>query len=361
MKTKKILLIVIALLAVTACKKSNQATGPTKTTVDVYVVGYAIAGNGAEIAVYWKNGKIIRLSDSLSNSRAYGIAVQGNDVYAVGYTHDATYSVVKAIYWKNGVGTFLDGGPRSSSATSIALQGSDVYIGGESSDINGNSFATYWKNGVATMLPPRSVGSFVTSIAINGSDVYFAGGTVFDVNGHFVASYWKNGGPPVALQLLNGAISSTTTGIAVNGADVYVAGNSLIDVVSGTTHTIRYVATYWKNGVATQLTDTTSNNFTNSIATNGADVFVVGSTHTSAKGNSIATYWKNNVPVQLVDASPSSGAYGIAFNNTDVYVVSFEAMNTVSGVIIWKNGVPSQLSNVNGKSIYASQIVVVSH
>jgi len=87
----------------------------------------------------------------------------------------------------------------------------------------------------------------------------------------------------------------------------------------------------------------------------------MGSTHTSAKGNSIATYWKNNVPVQLVDASPSSGAYGIAFNNTDVYLVSFEAMNTVTGVIIWKNGVPSQLSNPSGKSAYAYNIVVVSH
>src|SRR5579872_3159887 len=162
MKTKYLSLIIICLMfCADACKKSDLAVTPPNKSVDVYVAGTIIAGNGNTVAAYWKNGAIVKLADSLTPSSANGIAVHGSDVYMVGTISTPESAITptnpavsKAVYWKNGVVTILNtNGLINSDAYSIAFKGSDMYIVGLANNNTYPSTAMYWKNGIITPLP----------------------------------------------------------------------------------------------------------------------------------------------------------------------------------------------------------------
>jgi hypothetical protein len=189
---------------------------------DVYVTGYSTTSRNTATAaaVYWKNGQLVNLTQSVAEvtaASANSIYVSGNDVYVAGII-GINYRDEYAVYWKNGVmQTITDG----YDAKLIAVSGNDVYIAGTSLN-NGD---VYWKNGTEQTLG----NAFVNAMTVYNGDVYIAGFTNY---GPDQAVYWKNG---TAVVLPNG---SSASGIAVSGSDVYVSGNG------GSNN-----AVYWKNGV----------------------------------------------------------------------------------------------------------------
>lgn len=73
---------------------------------DVYAVGFYNKSNSnstGHTACYWKNKELFELED---NAQAYGIYVDGNDIYVSGATGRVP-SQHKACYWKNGIRTDL--------------------------------------------------------------------------------------------------------------------------------------------------------------------------------------------------------------------------------------------------------------
>lgn len=73
---------------------------------DVYAVGFYNKSNSnstRHTACYWKNRELFELED---NAQAYGIYVDGNDIYVSGATGNVP-SQYKACYWKNGIRTDL--------------------------------------------------------------------------------------------------------------------------------------------------------------------------------------------------------------------------------------------------------------
>lgn len=116
---------------------------------DIYAAGFVEPQKGPREACVWKNGIQTNLSDPTVTSEANAIFVQGNDVFITGYSTSIPKGYSVATYWKNGVQTKIDDG-YSSTAWGIAVNGSDVYIAGQSFLTNG---ATYWKNGVPVQLP----------------------------------------------------------------------------------------------------------------------------------------------------------------------------------------------------------------
>jgi hypothetical protein len=175
----------------TKLPRGYQGLNVFLTGTDVYVAGSAQTVAGQEIAAYWKNGKLTILGDSTKStfimSRAQSMIVIGSDVHVVGWevtTGTGMADSVIARYWKNGKVVKLPTTSSQSYAGTIAVSGQDVYIGGNDKD---GQVARVWKNGAIDTSFSSPGG--ILKIAVFNSDVYImptgVGGT----------SYWKNGNP----------------------------------------------------------------------------------------------------------------------------------------------------------------------
>ncbi len=151
-----------------------------------------------------------------------------------------------------------------------------------------------------------------------------------------------------------------------SGCAVYVAGLSYIDQdSSGYWNTI---ATYWENGVPTNLTNGTLSTAASVIAVAGnGDIYVAGTTTPNTTGITIATYWKNGVAApNLTDGTQSTQVTGIAIDSSgNVYITGYATTTTpaVEVGILWKNGVatyPTSAEVLTGIAIDSSDNVYVS-
>ncbi len=114
-------------------KSYNFVTSIFVSNGDVYVAGYERKKEaGTEVAKYWKNGTEIQLTDGLGYSRANSIFVNGNDVYVAGEINPET-DIQKlafsdtgankiAVYWKNGKMIALTDKKNDASASSIFVK-----------------------------------------------------------------------------------------------------------------------------------------------------------------------------------------------------------------------------------------------
>ncbi len=145
------------------------------------------------------------------------------------------------------------------------------------------------------------------------TDVYVAG---FDDNGlRTVATLWKNG---VGTPLTDGTNYSEATSVFVAGTDVYVAGYEY----NGTNE----VAKLWKNGIDISLTDGSNNALANSIYVSDGDVYVAGSESSNAK------LWRNGVEIALTDGTNRSFAHSVYVSGNDVLMEQYQNMEyTISG------------------------------
>ncbi len=99
------------------------------------------------------------------------------------------------------------------------------------------------------------------------------------------------------------------------------------------------IATLWKNGVETQLTDGTHDASANSIFIDGTDVYVAG--FESNGTNRVAKLWKNGVATNLTNGLQFANAMDVYVKDNDVYVAGIE-----SGVAkLWKNGSPHYITD----------------
>ena len=153
-----------------------------------------------------------------------------------------------------------------------------------------------------------------------------------------VAKYWKNG---VATSLTNGVNSASARSIFVISQDVYVAGSESNGVNS--------VAKYWKNGNVTDLTDGSSDATARSVFVVGSDVYVAGSVETTP------IIWKNGIPTILADAG---AAWSVFVSGSDVYVAGYSADTETMYATYWKNGIETRLSEDYDGDGFAHSIFV---
>ena len=72
------------------------------------------------VAMYWKNGSPVILSDGAMNGDTRSIFVSGNDVYVVGREFNGTNYLGK--YWKNARPVILTDSSKGGDVTSIFLK-----------------------------------------------------------------------------------------------------------------------------------------------------------------------------------------------------------------------------------------------
>jgi hypothetical protein len=260
------------------------------------------------------------LADTLTDSRANGIAVDGKDVYVVGYTNG------KATYWKNGVATVLGNG----NIYGVAIVGKDVYMAGVTNGGDEGETATYWKNGVQTALGT----GVIFSVTNDGSDIYMAGYKSTPNLGDRVATYWRDTTAVALKDTLSG--NTEAMGIFVQDGEVYTAGS-----FDNQTKPV-----YWKNSRRIALADK-SQSFSgpaDAICVQGGNVYAAG--YMYAGRNAFAPIcWKNGTVQRLPHAGPRSFASAIAVQDRDVYVAGSDNYFPV----YWKNGALVHLGDDRGQ------------
>ncbi|MCB0506935.1 MAG: hypothetical protein KDD21_01420 [Bacteroidetes bacterium] len=306
----------------------------------VYVAGYENNGH-ASIAKYWKNGTAVSLSDGTYSAAVNSIFLQGDDIYTAGYEYSGNLQLAK--YWKNGTSNIL--GTDASSANSIVVKDNDVYVGGWEI-VSGSDVPRYWSNGTGTTIKVNDpiISTVVlgngqcTGIYLNGNNAYSVG-YYRNSQGRFSPWETTNGFSP-ANTIPNNDKHSYANALFVSGSDKYVAGNQN----SATTGLA--MATIWKNGVATTLTDgNNSTGVATAVYVVGSDVYVAGweQENYSGGGPQYAKYWKNGNEIKL--STVSSGATGIVVYGNDVYVSGWENNGAQNIAKYWKNGVSVNLTN----------------
>ncbi|GGC49306.1 hypothetical protein GCM10011386_47000 [Parapedobacter defluvii] len=176
---------------------------------DVYVGGYEVI-SGVRRAKIWKNGKLRYTFPQNTIEMVYEIAVQGTDIYVVGYP------TAHPVYWKISATneTSMDV-PLLDWAHGITVKGNDVYVSG-----NKGNKARYVKNGSAVDLTDGTNYAYCNSIFLSGNDVY-AVGSEEKSDGTDAPKYWKNS---TAISLTSGNSNTHGNSIFVWNSKVYVAG-----------------------------------------------------------------------------------------------------------------------------------------
>lgn len=159
----------------------NSGAAISVSGSDVHIAGWYSNGGA-----YWKNGV---MTSPTSSYVLRAMALNGSDIYFAG---QSTMSQ-KPAYWKNGILTTLPTGglypSAAGEATGIAINGVNVYASGYTYSWG----AQYWLNGYIGILPSQSENSVATCIAVNGSDVYVGGYDYVGADIYSMGKYWKNG------------------------------------------------------------------------------------------------------------------------------------------------------------------------
>jgi hypothetical protein len=334
-------------LILAGCRKTNLSnSGGGNPSDDLYLAGQADS-QGIIVLKYWQLGSSFDLIRSYGTNYSIsvtGIAVKGSDLYICGYapTMQTTYVTLnsEAVYWKNGIPVYLGDTSKPSYATGITISGNDIYISGGYSTPRSPGKLVYWKNGIEVAVSDSSQGAVSSAIAVSGNDVYISGSVPIEPNGaKYAAVVWKNGNITYQGDTSLGGMASS---IVVNNGDVYAGGTTGFYGNAGTNNTSNH-ATYWKNGVAFNLSDSGYSSIVNAVAISGNDIYAAGS-HAIDPYSSQADYWKNGTRVSLGDYHFSQ-ATCIAVNGSDVYIGGSIQTNVDEYATYWKNGKPVHLSS----------------
>ena len=132
----------------------SNAKGIWSDGTDTYVAGRYYSGT-AQAAAYWENGVSAAKELNVTGGQAYTVTAGSGGVYAAGTYFNSTYGALQAAWWLNDSTnqTDLDGDVASDAtyAYGIAVDGTDVYVAGTQAP-GGIEEAVFWKNGVMTAL-----------------------------------------------------------------------------------------------------------------------------------------------------------------------------------------------------------------
>jgi hypothetical protein len=192
--------------------------------------------------------------------------------------------------------------------------------------------AVLWNNGTTTYLADTSLGpSDARTVFLAGNDVYIGGSTFNNIDTAYIATYWKNG---IAKQLSSPLKHANISSMYVDGSDVYTAGNAW-------DYTGHKCALFWKNDSFTILDSISPTHnpngqvpFASSIFISGNDIYVAGQNDIGG------CYWKNGTATNLNTLT----CWSAYVSGSDFYVTDDQMQNGITNPAYLKNGTLFPLS-----------------
>ncbi|CAM1346265.1 hypothetical protein [Tenacibaculum crassostreae] len=216
--------------------------------------------------------------------------------------------------WKNGNITNVTNGTSDAYGSAMHVSNSDVYIvGDQDNSSTDNRDQKLWKNGVEVSLADVTPGvTFLKDVSYSNNTLYLLGYDI--INNKNRIKLWKNG---VASYVTDGTTNSIPQKIYVDNDDVYILGRTQNDTNSKT------VLTVWKNGVSSSLTDGNNSVFARDIFVSNGNVYVLGREVIDAV--TISKLWVNGLEKTIFDNG--FNAEKLFVNNNDVYIVGTTPAN----------------------------------
>lgn len=328
---RTILILFLSVIFFSCSKKDDRPNNINP--VEKHVV---ILGTTGDSLVVWKDDTLNVLHTGYapqSYSMPGQMILSDTNIYIAGGSENN-----RAVYYKNGIKTTL--AQYYSYAASISVLNNHVYVAGFSMDNNGSNlgetYTTYWIDGVRNT--SYGINTQYHYVLAKDNDIYLLGFQNAGSYSYGDMIYLKNDQP---IQLSTYAAEGRR--MIVHGSDTYIIGNVFLNGYES--H-----AAVWKNGQETVLDNFSGASSANAIFINGNDVYIAGMI------NNNAVFWKNGIATQL---SNSASAWDIKVVDDDVYVVGRD-FNILTGnleAILWKNGDKKLLSG-NSHEANAFSILV---
>lgn len=255
----------------------------------VYVAGSEFGYNGVSRAVLWRNMRPTYLSSPDVEGSAFGVYVDGKDVYVTGLL--CKNFVCKTVVWKNGVETLL--ADSLSYPWEIVLADGKQYVTvNKKTDAYLRPALMQGKDMVMLEVPERTEFGEAISVYVKDKNVY-AVGSIWDYNN--IAAMWVNGKLTILARGNGPTIANDITLSVTN--DIYVTG------------ALNQQCVVWKNGKPVSL-QTGEFSIGNSIAVSGKNVYVAGSGDLSLPNkHNVPLLWLNNAVQEL----PTKTNLGVAY------------------------------------------------
>ncbi|WP_420603376.1 Ig-like domain-containing protein [Flagellimonas sp.] len=313
---------------ITATVDNESATSVLTVNPNFYVVGES-STNNIFTAILWKNGQPSVLSD---NAKARSVFVSDSNIYVAGF--GSGNNGVEAKLWENNTPLTVFGFTKAR-PNSVYVEGQNVYMAGSRESNNGTYEAILWTNGAATTLSDGTNDAYAESVFVSGEDVYVAGYEI--ENNISVAKVWKNG---TEEKLSDGINDAYAYSVYVDGEDVYVGGS------------FDGEARIWKNG--SNLQHIMNQGYVTSLVVKNEQIYALKNEDESI------TVWKNGGGLYtLTNGSNAAEGQSIQVYGEDVYVVGYEANNNgIKVAKMWKNDIPTDLTNGDGNNTHAYSIFI---
>lgn len=335
MKNLKIFLAILFVVLASCSKDDDSPVQPdtTPAQTNVYLAGTTTNNNGIKVPTIWKNGIATNLvSNPVEDTYLRKIIVTGNDVYAFGSENAGNSSNI--VIWKNNIKTTIN----NASSNDFSVDNGNVYVFGSQRDSNGTFIRKYWKNGIETILT-TSGGARLKKMIVVNSDVYICGSE--QIGTKKVATFWKNGIPTNISDLTKDA---TAINMQVQNNEISVVYKE----DNTTTPASKFDIKLWKNNqVSVIISDNFSVTDYEIVLFNNNDIFTLS--FSSENSISKIRNFKNSTENTVTNGANFSFSTSMIVDNNDVYIGGYENINATSSSTkiakIWKNGQATTLSD----------------
>lgn len=231
----------------------------------------------------------------------------------------------------------------------------DLYVVGRERGTDNIFRPKIWVNGNPTVLPVGPNGGGANSVFVTTSNVLVGG--YEETNSTSEPRIWLNGTATSLPHLGNGGY---ITSVFLNGSTTYAVG-----VDFGTTNWS--LARAWVNSSASNLTPGTATDaIAEDVVVVGADQYTCGSEVIG--GRYVARVWRNGVPTTLSNSSNHTFAVGVTAEGSDIYVVGYEIKPGGDRIKVWRNGVETEYTgdadwrdHANSITIYKGDVYVAGY